>query len=315
LAKPDERGRKTDLVVIELRAQALAGAEVISKRLLWHLKWMVEASELDLSKSHHTRLLEAYQGVATSAVEETVGSKRSLNPTIGINAPLKLELGAQESVEKTRKAVYLPYDIQSTLLELGQLISSITAVPRLSRVPLLRRLFATTPARTPPMVVVVIDRIEDWDVMASLANLFRAPNSIFLGVAPPQVRARWQTRRQAGHEDLPPFLDIYLTCLWDELPQLLERHIDLPAASPEALALFPKLTRYLTLMSTGIPSRCVELMEQRVEMGRDGETMLKFDEKAVATIEFYSALQELLHFNEDEMLGSPLGAMAAVDQD
>ena len=41
LAKPDESGRKTDLVVIELRAQALAGAEVISKRLLWHLKWMV----------------------------------------------------------------------------------------------------------------------------------------------------------------------------------------------------------------------------------------------------------------------------------
>ncbi len=315
LAKPDESGRKTDLVVIELRAQALAGAEVISKRLLWHLKWMVEGSELDLSKSHHTRLLEAYQGVATSAVEETVGSKRSLNPTIGITAPLKLELGAQESVEKTRKAVYLPYDIQSTLLELGQLISSITAVPRLSRVPLLRRLFTTTPARTPPMVVVVIDRIEDWDVMASLANLFRAPNSIFLVVAPPQVRARWQTRRQAGHEDLPPFLDIYLTCLWDELPQLLERHIDLPAASPTALALFPKLTRYLTLMSTGIPSRCVELMEQRVEMGRDGETMLKFDDKAVATIEFYSALQELLHLNEDEMLGSPLGAMAAADQD
>src|SRR4029453_12461340 len=53
----------------------------------------------------------------------------------------------------------------------------------------------------------------------------------------------------------------------------------------------------------------------RVEMGRDGETMLKFDEKAVATIEFYSGLQELLHFNEDEMLGSPLGAMAAADQD
>ncbi len=56
-------------------------------------------------------------------------------------------------------------------------------------------------------------------------------------------------------------------------------------------------------------------MEQRVEVGGDGEAMLKFDDKAVATIEFYSALHELLHLNEDEMLGSPLGAMAAADQD
>jgi Protein kinase domain len=314
LTQPDERGRKTDLVVIELRAQALTGADVISKRLIWHLRWLVEASELDLSKSHHTRLLEAYQGVATSAVEETVGSKRSIKPSIGITAPLKLGLGGEQSVEETRKAVYLPYDIQSTLLELGQLISSITAVPRLSRVPLLRRLFTTSPARTPPMVVVVIDRIEDWEVMASLANLFRAPNSIFLVIVPPQVRAKWQTRRQAGHEDLPPFLDIYLTCLWDELPQLLERHIDLPVASPEALALFPKLTRYLTLMSTGIPSRCVELLEQQVE-DRDGVRAVRFDDKAVATIEFYSDLQAVLEQSEDKMLGSPLGAMAASDQD
>jgi predicted Ser/Thr protein kinase len=303
------------VVLLELPARTLDDSQLVGKRLLWHLRWAVEEGSVRFGASKRARLLEAYDGVAASNVERAREEGRGIDATAGVKAPLELGMKASHTETFKQKAVYEPYDVHTSLLELSQLISDVTRFTDAKPRSLWERLFSPLVPAPSPLPVVVIDRIAKWDVVRQLANLFSARGVVFLVVVPPEVRAEWTKSDAAGFDELQGFQDIYLSCMWDDLPRLLAKYLAHEDASTEAVELYPKLVGFLTFASGGIPRKCVQILLKHEDTDDHGRKIVRFDRRALRTIEFYHRVFEILNRHEAAILGEYFANYDDADKD
>lgn len=303
------------IVVTELSAQSLADPGIIGKRLIWHLRWEVSEGRVHMRDGARDRLIQAFDGVAASSREQTAQTGREVGAKADVKSLASLGMTATHSTQTQVKSVYVPYDVQTSLLELGQLLRDIKEYRSISAAHRLRRwlpaLFTPAPA---PLPIVIIDRIADWNVLRELGNLFAVRGTVFMVVVPPEVRSAWRARLEMGHEDLPSFQDVYLSCMWDELPEFLETCLELRAADAAAREFYQHLVGFLTFTSAGVHRQCLEVLHrhQRIESGR---RVVRFDQRDLQTIRFFDSIYRIIERRENDILSEFVSSFSEADRD
>jgi tRNA A-37 threonylcarbamoyl transferase component Bud32 len=310
-----ERLGDTSLVVIEPSARKWNDPKMISQRLIWHLRWDVAEGRVALKDSARERLLEAFDGVAASGREHVTGDEDEGTVSADVTRVLKLGASARHKSTTGLKTTYVPYDVETSLLEVANLITAVGAYRPRRGFDLVRRLFASRPAEKLRLPVVVVDRVTDWDVLVGLNNLFTVPDAVFLVVVDPDVRAQWLGRSEAGYDDLPAFQDIYLSCLWDDLPKMLRSHLDVDAASAQAQALYDKFVGFLAFSCAGIPTKCIEVLLRHQSVDHRGRPVARFDGRGIETIELFDSLYRMVLRRENDILGPFTASLGAAERD
>lgn len=307
------RSERRRLSVIELLGHKLSDPTVIGQRLTWRLYWETELSNFPVAKAARERLRTTVARVTAKSIEEVKESGETVSPSVSVDAGVTLGIKGSKVRKEQHRLVYDRYDVDTSLLELGQLITLVSSYRPGPLAALWSRLRGGPSQRLRPITVVVIDRISEWDVLAGLGNLFAAQNVVFLIAVLPDVRFQWQRRQRAGHDDLPVFQDIYLPCIWDDLKRLLSAWIDLGAVPSGLERFYGHLVRYLALKGAGVPRRCLVELENHQVI--DGPTAsIRFNDKQVKTVKFSSRLYEILCEREADILG-PSAALDAPELD
>jgi hypothetical protein len=300
---------------VDLTGYNLDDVQTIGRQLMLQLHWEVERSGLKLSRAARQRLARAIEGATARSVERLRTRTESLAPKVEVTTPLAaLGLGGSKEDRSEQRAVFDGFDVPTTLLELGSLVREIprsVADVRLGLLPHLLGLPATLPR---PVTVVTIDRVSSWKVLPQLADLFSTPDVTFLVVVPLGVRRTWLAHSEAGREDIPAFQDIYVPCLWDEIPQVLDSLVRVEALAPERREWLGRLASYLAFQSNGIPKRCEDLLFTHLDAATPTRC-LRFGERDLADIEFCAELYGLLRRHEHEILGELFQGLSESNRD